>query len=75
MPYSYEHIFYSALILFCGGILQSTVGFAYGLFAIPLLMWLELPLPQIIVAVLLSTFLQSFIGYYALRREPLDRNL
>ncbi|NRA37690.1 MAG: sulfite exporter TauE/SafE family protein, partial [Planctomycetes bacterium] len=73
MPYTIEQIIFSAFILLCGGILQSTVGFAYGLFAIPLLMWLELPLPQIIAAVLVSTFLQSFIAFYALRKEELER--
>jgi uncharacterized membrane protein YfcA len=57
------------VIICAGGILQSTVGFAYGLFATPLILWLGVPLPLTISIVLTASFLQTVLGVRDLRDE------
>lgn len=69
MPYSLGQIAFTALVLLLGGILQSTVGFAYGLFAIPLLMLAEIPFEEILAIVLLSTFIQGAVAVRLLKEE------
>ncbi len=70
MPYTWEQIALTAVVLFLGGLLQSTVGFAYGLFAIPLILWLQIPIEQVLAIVLFSTFVQGLVGIRTLK-EPL----
>lgn len=64
----------TALILLAGGALQSTVGFAYGLFAIPLLIWIDIPVYEVLALILVSTFVQSLVGCRALREHLPWRN-
>ena len=61
------HIAAISIILFVGGVLQSTVGFAYSLFATPLIMWLGIPLYKAIAIVGTCSFIQSALGVYQLR--------
>jgi hypothetical protein len=56
------HIAAMATIVFLGGILQSTVGFAYAMFAIPLIIWLGVPLYQTIAIVATCSFIQTVLG-------------
>jgi len=56
------HIAAMATVLFLGGVLQSTVGFAYALFATPLIIWLGVPLYQAIAIVGTCSFIQAVLG-------------
>lgn len=60
--------FIQTAAIVCGaGIVQSAVGFGYGLFATPLLMHIGLALPNAIAIVILSSFAQTLIGSRHLR--------
>lgn len=52
------------LVIAMAAILQSAVGFAFGLFSIPLLVWLGLPLPQAICLGLGVVLCQTVWGIY-----------
>lgn len=58
-----------AAIICLAGAVQSTVGFAYGLFATPLLIWIGLPLPNAIAIVVVCGGVQSCLGARHLRAE------
>ena len=58
-----------ALIMFVAGVVQAAVGFAGGLFAIPLFVLLGMELPQAVMIALIGSFIQSVMGAYQLRRE------
>lgn len=49
-------------IVCVASIIQSAVGFAYALFATPLLIWIGMPLPNAIVMVATCSFLQAIFG-------------
>jgi hypothetical protein len=57
-----EEILMIAFVLFIGSTLQSTVGFGYSLFGIPSLVWIGIPLPETLVIVATSSFIQTLIG-------------
>lgn len=64
------HIYFTAIIiLFFASILQSAIGFAFALFATPLLTYTGLPLPAIVTLVSSCSFLQSLVGTVKLRKE------
>ena len=67
MHYEIEQIIWAALILFAGGFLQSTVGFAYGLFAIPLLIWVGIPVEEVIAVIIVSSCIQGVFAARSLR--------
>lgn len=69
MPYTWEVCLYVAAILCAGGFLQSIAGFAYGLFAIPFLMWLSIPATDAVVIVLVASMMQTILGCWTLRRS------
>lgn len=52
-----------------GGIMQSTIGFAYALFSTPLLVLIGIPLPATIVIVATCSLVQSSIGAFHLRNQ------
>ena len=56
------HIAAISTVLFVGGVLQSTVGFAYALFATPLIIWLGVPLYKAIAVVATCSFIQAVLG-------------
>jgi len=51
-----------ALIVCLASMIQSLVGFAYALFATPLLLWIGMPLPNAIVIVATCSFIQASFG-------------
>ncbi|MBI3924284.1 MAG: sulfite exporter TauE/SafE family protein [Armatimonadetes bacterium] len=58
-----------AAILFAAAALQSAIGFAIGMFAIPLLLWAGCSLPTAVALVLISSLVQSLVGALRLRTE------
>lgn len=56
------HIILMGATLGVAGMLQSAVGFGYALFATPLLVWIGIPLPNIIALVATCSMIQSIIG-------------
>ena len=52
----------TAVFVFLGCVLQSAIGFALGLFAIPLLVWIGVPLQNAIAIMAVAALLQSFLG-------------
>ena len=54
-------------VLACGGIIQSSAGFGFGLFAVPLLLLLKIPLPQAVMMVIFGSALQKVSGISFLR--------
>jgi uncharacterized membrane protein YfcA len=57
----------AAGILCLASTVQSAVGFAYALVATPLLIWVGMPLPNVITMVAVCSFVQAFIGARHLR--------
>ena len=58
-----------AVVLTICATIQSTVGFAFGLFAIPPLVWLKLELPAAITLVLTASFIQTCWATCTLRTD------
>ena len=56
-------------ILFFSSVIQGTVGFASGLFAIPLLLMAGMGLPESVMINLMASLVQSTTGAYQLRRK------
>ena len=59
----------AAVIVFASSVLQGVVGFASGLFGIPLLLFSGFTLPQSITIILLAAAAQTITGSVRLRRE------
>jgi uncharacterized membrane protein YfcA len=59
----------AAAIMFASSVLQGMVGFASGLFGIPLLLMTGFSLPQSVTIILLAAVVQTVAGSYQLRRE------
>lgn len=57
------------VILFFSSVLQGAVGFAFGLFAIPLLVWTGLPLSEAVAIASISILIQVLVGTFQLRRH------
>ena len=67
MPIEYIRYALVGLIIFFAGVAQSAVGFGYALFATPLLLWLGLPLQNVVTMVATCSMLQASIGAFKLR--------
>lgn len=52
----------AGIIIFLAGIGQSAIGFGYALFSSPLLVWIGIPLPQVIALVATCSMFQAIIG-------------
>ncbi|NOU36302.1 MAG: sulfite exporter TauE/SafE family protein [Kiritimatiellaceae bacterium] len=52
----------SGCVLGAAAVVQGSVGFGYALLATPLLVWLGIPLQQVIVMVAVGSLIQSFFG-------------
>lgn len=65
----------AGLILLAGSVLQGMVGFASGLFGVPLLLMSGFTLPQSVTMVLLAAVVQTVAGSYQLRREIVLREV
>ena len=75
MEYSISLIVGMVTIIFWGGVMQGAIGFAYALFATPLLVWIGVPLPITIVIIAVCGFIQSGLGSWRLRLEVPWRNV
>lgn len=62
-------------ILFVGSVIQSAAGFAFALFAVPLLVLMGLPAAEAIAMVAVCATMQAGLGAFKLRREPAWRTL
>jgi hypothetical protein len=62
----YDLIFIG-VVLFLGSVLQGAVGFAYTLFALPLLIWHGISLSESVALVSISTFIQVMVATFQLR--------
>lgn len=51
-----------AIVLFAGGFIQSSAGFGFGLFALPLLLFLKLKLPEAVIIVVIGSAIQKIMG-------------
>src|SRR5688572_14807043 len=68
MPFDLTHYLLISLILFASSILQGAVGFASGLFGIPLLMLTGISLPEAVALSLVASAAQNCIAAWQLRR-------
>jgi uncharacterized protein len=57
----------AGVVVCLAGMGQSAVGFGYALFATPLLLWLGIPLPNVITLVATCSMLQSMMGARSLK--------
>jgi uncharacterized membrane protein YfcA len=64
---SAQNIVVAASILCLASTVQSAIGFAYALVATPLLVWIGIPLPNVITLVAVCSFVQAIIGARHLR--------
>ena len=63
------HLLLIGAILFFSSLLQGAVGFAFGLFAVPTLVWSGLPLSEAVVITSISIFFQVLVGTFQLRQH------
>ncbi len=63
---TFSAIIFCGIILCLAAMIQAAVGFAYALFATPLLVWIGIPLHQVIVMVSVGSLLQSVAGVRSL---------
>ncbi len=57
------------VILVAASVLQCTIGFASGIFSIPVMLMIGLKLPQAVMVAVLAATLQNLTGYVTLRHE------
>ncbi len=61
--------------LLLGAFVQGAVGFAYGMIAIPVLLWAGLSLPQAVALVSMTVIVQTAAGVWRFRRHVVWRDL
>ncbi len=64
-----QHIVVAGTVIFLAGTAQSAVGFGYALFATPLLVWIGMPLQNVITLVATCSMFQAVIGARKLRAD------
>jgi uncharacterized protein len=69
MPFTVSHYAAVSLILFASSVVQGAVGFAAGLFGIPLLVMAGVSFPDAVVISLVAAAPQNIIPAWQLRRE------
>lgn len=69
MNVDFPHLVALVVVIVLGGVIQSAVGFAYALFATPLLLYLGFSLPHTIAIVGVSSFVQAVLGTIHLRAD------
>jgi len=57
-----------AIVLFVGGFIQSSAGFGFGLFALPLLLFLKLQLQEAVIMVVIGSAIQKIMGIRYFRK-------
>lgn len=63
----FEQLIPVGLTLLLGSFVQGTVGFAYALFVLPILIWLGIPLSHAVAFITVSVLVQVSLGTYRLR--------
>ncbi len=58
-----------SIILFFGGFIQSSAGFGFGLFALPLLLFLKLELQEAVIMVIIGSAIQKIMGIGYFRKD------
>ena len=61
-------LFRIAIVLFVGGFIQSSAGFGFGLFALPLLLFLKLQLQEAVIMVIIGSAIQKIMGIRYFRK-------
>ena len=69
MPFTLSQYALVSLILFASSVVQGAVGFASGLFGIPLLVLTGIPLPDAVAMGLSASAVQNCIAAWQLRRD------
>ncbi len=69
VEFEFQTIIFIGLLIGLGTMLQSAVGFGGGTFAVPLLIWLDVPLPAAITLVLIAVAWQTGWNSYQYRQE------
>ena len=69
MELSLLQVIFAVAALFLGAMLQGAVGFGYGLFIIPVLLWVRVPLTQSMAMVVVASLIQSAIAVAKLRHH------
>jgi len=64
-----DQLLLPAVILFFGSFIQGTVGFAFGLVAMPALIWAGLPLSDAVAMISVANLFQGAFASYDLRRH------
>jgi uncharacterized membrane protein YfcA len=62
-----HQILFALMIVLCGGFLQGTVAFGFGLLSVPLLLMIGLPIPAVLAISAVCTAVQSGSGAHHLR--------
>ncbi len=61
-------LFRISIVLFVGGFIQSSAGFGFGLFALPLLLFLKLQLQEAVIMVIIGSAIQKIMGIRYFRK-------
>jgi uncharacterized protein len=69
MPFTLSQYLIVSLILFASSVLQGAVGFASGLFGIPLLMLTGVSMPDAVAMSLVAAAIQNVLAAWQLRRD------
>lgn len=69
------HLIGVGAVFFLGSLLQGAVGFGFGLFAIPILVWVGVRLSEAVAIVSVSIFIQVLVATYQLRGDVLWRQV
>ncbi len=64
-----HQIVYALLVVMCGGFLQGTVAFGFGLLSVPLLLMIGLPIPAVLAIASVCTAVQAGSGVHHLRTD------
>ena len=68
-------ILFAVVGLMLGAFVQGAVGFAYGMIAIPVLLWAGLSLPQSVALVSTTVIVQTSAGVWRFRKHVVGRDL
>jgi uncharacterized membrane protein YfcA len=64
-----DQVVKALLVVLCGGFLQGTVAFGFGLFSVPLLLMIGLPIPAVLAIASVCTAVQAGSGVHHLRTD------
>jgi len=70
-----SQILFAVLGLMFGAFVQGAAGFAYGMIAIPVLLWVGLSLPQSVALISTTVVVQTAAGVWRFREHVVWRDL